>query len=348
MRKTTPLFTFTLVLLVISHLVGCEQNSTEDSLHTYHERLANVLNVEPAAAPDTELAPLPDIRELLLPIEDIRIGLLDAYELRKCDLFHLIAERNSVLGKVQDKTHQLRYELLLVKGLSRCIGMQEQGSEPQAELKQLHQKKQQQLTRHLWNMLITGEEWRKQFTLQSVPFSLGQFPGFVENQEAMRHLADLVNHISQQQTVPAKSADALLFHQQQIHIFRYFGQLFYSLARTRDWLNITTQMLESHEKLIICGPNRNQQKAEYLGNVFYRFFVSDIQPYLAELDSQYRQLQPDLQRVFTIVPSGITTFTPYQKQHIDGEIYTAFRQAIRNHVKFWQRTFKRCQIKVGL
>ncbi|MGF1761260.1 DUF3080 domain-containing protein [Photobacterium sagamiensis] len=336
------------MLLAISLLVGCERNSTENSLHTYHNRLANVLDVVPAAAPDTKLAPLPDIRELQLPIEDIRIGLLDAYELRKCELFHLIAERNSVLGKVQDKTHQLRYELLLVNGLSRCISMQEEDSELQAELKQLHQKKQQQLPRYFWNMLVTGDEWRKQFTLLSVPFSLGQFPGFVENQEAMRHLAGLVGSISQQQPIPAKSAEALLFHQQQIHIFRYFGQLFYSLARTRDWLITTTEMLEAHEQLIICGPNRNQQKAEYLSNVFYRFFVSDIQPYLSELDSQYRQLQPDLQKVFTIIPSGMTSFIPYQKQHIDGAIYQSFRQATLSHVKFWQRTFDRCKIKVGL
>nr|WP_256384204.1 DUF3080 family protein [Photobacterium toruni] len=60
----------------------------------------------------------PRTHALKQPIADITIGLLNAYELRQCGLFQLIAERNSVLGKVQDKTRRLRYELLFLKQIT--------------------------------------------------------------------------------------------------------------------------------------------------------------------------------------------------------------------------------------
>lgn len=339
-------YAFLLVIVCLTFM-GCEYHSVEDSLVTYNERLANVLDVPPSQEPDTDIPQFATVRDLALPVEDIRIGLLDAYELRRCGLFHLIAERNSVLGKVQDKTRRLRYELLLVDGLEHCIATLPLNSKNLPKLKQHHKLKREQLPTYLWNMLTTGEEWRKQFSLHYRPFSLDGFPGFVENQEAMRYLYVIHNMIKNGETVPPKQAERLLFHQQQIYPYRYFGQLVYSMARARDWLVSSTRLLEANESTIICGPNRNQQKATYLSNVFHRFFATDLQPYLAELDSQYRQIQAPLQALFQPPAEVSNDFAPYYQHYIAGELHNSFKQAILNHVKFWQRTFRRCQIKVG-
>ncbi len=202
MLNIQPLF----VIIVTSFLAltGCENNSAEDSLKTYNERLANVLDVSPSQVPDTDIPQLANIRELALPIEDIRIGLLDAYELRKCGLFQLIAERNSVLGKVQDKTHRFRYELLFMDGLENCLETLPKDADILPDIKQLHQLKQQQLPIYLWNMLTTGEEWRKQFRIYRRVFTLENFPGFVENQEAMRYLLAIHTALMNGETVPPK------------------------------------------------------------------------------------------------------------------------------------------------
>lgn len=340
-------FFFAIVVAALLTLAGCEFTTAEDSLETYNERLANVLEVSPSKKPDTDIPQLADIRDLLLPVEDIRIGLLDAYELRKCGLFHLIAERNSILGKVQDKTHRFRYELLFMDGLEHCLATLPQDAEILPELKQLHQLKQQQLPVYLWNMLTTGEEWRKQLRIYHKPFGLTEYPGFAANHDAMRYLLYIHNTLQDGATVPPKQAERLLDYQQQIYTHRYFGQLVYSLARSRDWLNASTHLLESNEANIICGANRNQQKAVYLSNVFHRFFVGDIQPYLAELDSQYSQIQPPL-KVILQPPSAVSShFNAYYQSYIAGELHASFRDAILKHVEFWQRTFKRCQLKLG-
>jgi len=344
----TYLFNSLILVLQCFLLIGCDRNTAESSLQSYNERIANVLGVSPSKDPMTEIPVFPGIRELVLPIEDIRIGLLDAFELRKCGVFHLIAERNSTLGKVQDKTHQFRYELLLMDGLEHCIDTLPLNSELLPNIKQFHQLKRQHLPLYLWNMLTTGEEWRRQFNLHYRPFPLDRFPGEIESQEAMRYLQFIHRMIKAQETVPPNQAERLLFHQQQIHAFRYFGQLVYSIARTRDWLESTIRLLEANESTILCGPNRNQQKAVYLSNVFNRFFIAKIQPYLVELDSQYRQIQTPLQALLQ-PPSEISSdFSAYYQSYIAGDLYDSFRQTTMNHVKFWQRTFKRCGMKVGI
>jgi hypothetical protein len=331
----------------IALLTGCERNSTEMAFKRYNDRLASVLDVDTKPPPTTSMIRLPDVRDLTRPTPDVRISLLNAYELRKCDLFHLIAERNSILGKVQDKTHQLQYELLLINGLNRCIAILNNQSTLHDELVLLEAQKQQQLPQHLWNMLVTGKEWRQQFSPVSATFELNHFPGFVESQEAFRNIAGITTNILTKIPTSKQSIDALLYHQEQIHLFRYYGQLFYSMTRARDWLLATTALLEAQENTISCGPNRNQLKATYLRNVFFKFFAESIQPYLAELDSQYQQLQPDLITAFSIISPPLDVFTPYHRTYIEGQLHASFRAATLKHVKFWQRTFKRCGIKLG-
>lgn len=124
------LFVLCCALLIIS----CKENATNALLNTYQQRLANVLEITPADTPPLNLPTYPDTRSLKQPVADIRMGLLDAYELRQCGLFQLIAERNSVLGKVQDQTRQLRYELLFLKQLSHCLTVLNSTSELQSQL----------------------------------------------------------------------------------------------------------------------------------------------------------------------------------------------------------------------
>lgn len=361
-----------MIVLTISAslaLTGCD-NSGEHHFNDYHQRLANVLEVDPIPFhPQEDLPSFPSTRDLYIPIDDIRIGLLDAYELRRCGLFQLIADRNSSLGKVQDKTRQLRYELLLLNGLERCLTQIVPTSRDNPisqslieELTPIKQKKQQQLGAVIWNMLTTGKEWRQQFVLYPHTFAIDHLAGFTANLSAMEDIFALLEYSQKQgyiennqptlSSIPNGIDEAivnrLLTHQEKIHRSRYFGQLFYSIANATQWLNTTTQLLNQQENQIRCGKQRNQQQAEYLRNVFYRYYNPQIQPYLAELDSQYRQIQPILQQIFAQSPYQDPELITYKETFIDGKAHQLFRKAVMDHTKFWQRTFQRCQFKVGI
>ncbi|KDM91371.1 hypothetical protein EA58_12460 [Photobacterium galatheae] len=332
--------------LCLTLLSGCDKSSSDSHFANYTERLASILDASAPEPPNTKIPPLPEVSELLQRTEDVRMGLFDAYELRACGLFQLIAERNSVLGKVQDRTRQLRYELLLLDGIGHCLATLPENKKLQTQLLEVQHTKQIDLPKYFWNMLLTGDEWQKQFKPTHIPFPLNKIAGASESQHVFSGLAEIARQISAGQTVTSQAADSLLTYQADIHTFRYLGQLFYAMARARDWLNTATRLLESEDSQVMCGPNRNQQQAEYLENVFYTFYVGEIQPYLAKLDSQYQKISPDLQVLFA-TPERPTAMADYQTYYIDGELHRQFREATLNHVHYWQTLFKRCGIKVG-
>ncbi|MGR5061334.1 DUF3080 domain-containing protein [Photobacterium sp. DNB22_13_2] len=336
------------LLVFIFGVTGCEPNTAKRSFETYNERLANVLETKPIKIKEGELETFPEPRELLLPIEDIRIDLLDAYELRKCGLFNLIAERNSILGKVQDRTRQLRYELILLNGLNHCQKVLPEDSDVLPLLEGFKQQKQSQIHRYLWNMLTSEKEWRQQLTIHNHPFELGGFYGFDESLNAFNFLTFIQQHLQAGTSIEEKQADRIIHHQEQLHTHHYFGQLIYSIHLSTLWLEAITSMLEQHENTLICGPSRNQHKAEILSNVFYKFFVNELQPYLAELDSQYRQISPTLIELLGPGRPGSPAVTSYFEQYLGGNLHNDFRQSTLQHVEFWKRTFKRCNIKVGI
>ncbi|WP_087852417.1 DUF3080 domain-containing protein [Photobacterium andalusiense] len=346
-----------LVLCCVLLLIGCKENTTEALLDTYQQRLANVLKITPAETPRLNLAALPAVRSLKQPVADIRIGLLNAYELRQCGLFQLIAERNSILGKVQDQIRQLHYELLFLKQLDHCLNVIDNSDPLHPQLMDIYHQKQQQLPRVIWNMAFTSQEWRQQFTLGHQVLELQQFSGYIENLAAFDYLATLTTTITATNmsqaftTLTTNNIDLLLYHQQQIHNTQYLGQLFYSMAQITAELNTITAQLTQHENNVICGKNINQQQAQYLRNVFYKYYVTDIQPYLSTLQSQYQQLQPYLHHFYTklvkdhIQPSSAMTL--YAEDYFEGQLQHQFQQATLNHVHYWQRLFERCQFKVG-
>ena len=345
------------VLLCLLLLTSCKENTTETLFHTYHKRLTNVLDITPIAAPTLTLPSYPDTRSLKQPLADIRMGLLDAYELRQCGLFQLIAERNSVLGKVQDQTRQLRYELLFLKQLNHCLTVLNSASELQSQLNDIYQQKQQQLPLVIWNMVFTGKEWRQQFTLGHQLLEPQQFGGYIETVAAFNYLDTLTTTMTSQSisqalaTLTPNNIEQLLYHQQQIHNTQYLGQLFYSMAQVTAVLNTITAQLTQHENNVICGKNINQQQAQYLRNVFYKYYVNDIQPYLSKLQSQYQQLQPYLDSLYTTLiqhhAQPPTMMTLYARYYFQGEVQRQFQQATIEHVRYWQRLFERCQFKVG-
>ncbi|WP_394167448.1 DUF3080 domain-containing protein [Photobacterium piscicola] len=336
-------------------VIGCKENTTDALLDTYQQRLTNILGVEPDTIPSLDIPRYPRTHALKQPIADITIGLLNAYELRQCGLFQLIAERNSVLGKVQDKTRRLHYELLFLKQIEHCLNVLNNTDPLQLQLKDIYHQKQQQLPRAIWNMVFTGQEWQQQFTLGHQLLSPQQFGGYIENLAAFEYLDTLTTTMLSSQTtnhsLTTNNIDQLLHHQQQIHNTQYIGQLFYSIARITIVMNTITSQLITHDQTVMCGKNINQQQAQYLRNVFYKYYINDIQPYISKLHSQYQQLRPHLNNIYTVLVqqqiNPPTAMAIYARYYFQGELLHQFQQVTHNHVRYWQRFFKRCQFKVG-
>ncbi|EOX4278642.1 DUF3080 family protein, partial [Vibrio cholerae] len=106
------------VLAALLLLTGCEPRLAIDAdFDRYLSRIANVQQREALSPPAMVAQSLPEKRELLIAIAPVTISLLDSYELRQCGVFELIAERNSILGKVQDEFREWDYQIALLNGI---------------------------------------------------------------------------------------------------------------------------------------------------------------------------------------------------------------------------------------
>lgn len=329
-RHLASLLCFGLFSVVLS---ACQpkQSDIESSLETYLARIASVQQVEAHAAPAIHAQRLADKRQLLIDIEPISLGLLDSYQLRYCGLFDAIAERNSILGKVQDDFRNLDYQVTLYEGLARCLIEPKIDQALRQRLGDIRQLKRTELTQHWNNLLFTSEAMRAQLASHRWYWSQRDYGTIKPALKKLKNWDDYIDNPDK-----ADRPTPITPYQQTFETQPLLGDLFFSMTNLTDWLTTLTSQLQRNDNLILCGPHRDPTKVTRLQNVFRKFYIGEIQPYLAQVDSAYLSIANDL--------------TPFSHENSPFPIETvhhAFRQATLDHVAYWQALFKRCGVKVG-
>lgn len=320
-----------LLILLLATLTGCEQRAEiESDFASYLTRIANVQERDTLSPPTLVAQTLPNKRELAIPLEPLTIGLLDSYELRQCGLFELIAERNSILGKVQDEFRDWDFQIALLSGLESCLQEPKLSNALKEQLAIIKKIKQEELPVRWKNLLYTSDVMRTQLSgsqWYETQWSTSELL-LVFEQLNQIHL-----HIQGQQPIPSTS---LFNYQEILEKQRLLGHLKFSFDRATAWLETVSEQLSRYDDVIVCGTNRNPTKLNYLRNVFQTQYVEKVQPYLSSLDQAYYQFSPNL----VLFDDAHTPF-PIQASH------QRFRQAIQHHAQYWQQLFKRCAIAVG-
>lgn len=327
----------TLLLITLLGLAGCQSDDpAKDMMADYYQRLGNVLDAPTPDFTSPELPALPRKRNLVQPLKDLRMGVLDAYELRQCGLFNLIAERNSSLGKVADRFRQLDYELSFIDTAAQCLPQIKDPS-IQTELEQVLALKRKQRDTVIWNTLIDSDAWRGQWNLPAytLTIALPAHSNAVSTIDQFSHLLD--NN--------PPSNESVIDWQESIEKQRILGALFVSLSYHTAWLNQTSELIANHQEKVLCGGNFDTTRLERLQTVFYKFYVGDVQPYLARVDGLYRDIAPALTRFATLQTPD--AFSAYKNAYWQGEAYRQYKDAIKHHADVWQQLFQRCDVKLG-
>lgn len=322
--KHSTLFCLTVML------AGCFSDGPGDLFDDYQTKIARVQDAEELKE-DWEFESLPRKRELLLDVPTLSIGLIDSYQLRQCGLFNLIAERNSVLGKVADQFRNYDYQVALLAGVGKCLSSNELNPEIVELLKEIEQQKLAQFPLHQWNLIYASDAMQSQMRgSQWVRADIG---------DQVRQTSDALQHINQVLNIPLVSGKTTEV-QEVLEKSSTLGDLYYSLAHASVELNTITKQLTTFDANIICGKQRDTTKFRYLNNVFDQQYIGKVQPYMAQLDSYYQQLAPQL-GMFDAQADLHSYYFPIQDAH------QAFRVSTRRHVDYWQQLFKRCGRKVG-
>lgn len=331
--KALQLSVFSAVLCL--PLTGCKDTAGTAELKDYQQRLNRVLALNsPAPSPAASPA-FPAKSALQQPLPELRIDLLDAFATRSCGLDMLIAERNSSMGKVFTASKRLNYELRFLASLQNCL--QQSWPEPlKGQLTEIYQQKQQSISIALNNMLQTDDTLRKRWLAASQGVIAGTNKGFEESLGALQQLLDLKQAIAQQNWYGASQIDP---EQALATLYRsaFLSELQFSLRYANSWFAAVNPALLKIDPASLC-PRGQTEQLTILSTVFRKYFIGEVQAYLAELNRYQQQSWPlmlELYQDSQMLPVLTERYATQAEQ---------LQQQLLQHVAWYQQLNQRCPV----
>jgi hypothetical protein len=327
-----------LVLLTMMLVVGCDSShSLQNHLQDYQQRMANVLEVESPDSLTISLPPYPTLRDLKQNIPATTIKLFEFYNLQHCELYTLVAERNTSLGNLQLPSTRYLYERHLLDALQQCL-METTDSKLREKLETWQQTKTQQLPMVWADLIQLSSELKQGFSANFGLIEGNQQDGLSQSKAALHYLIELDKS---QQIISAE----LEQHLQYLMNNPLPAKLWLSQLTLTQHLNQSTAWLLQHTDKLQCSGNASKKKVEYLTNVFQQFFIEKIQPIASQMNHYQYQLSPILEDMLTH-PKLSPSFKHYINQS-NQQGFENYQVAMQQHIDFWQKFFKRCNIKPG-
>lgn len=331
----------TLVMVVLL-TAGCAQ-STQGLYDDYLNRLSNVLNTDRVSwqAPPPQSAPR--TRELRLDIPDLRMTPVAYWQVRHCELFTLISERNSILGRVATPNDVWRYEARLLAAIDDCLDDSDTAEALSEQLLEWQEAKRQAWPLATWNGTIAASEVRSVWQASSE----GWAPDNVPTLTTLRSdLGRLTHWAEQWPTDDIASGSEFSSVYQSLSQQRGGGEWRRSVQISESGLSAANRMLEQAlEEDSLCPARTRTRDAEHAQNVLMQFFIGEIQPYIAALNRNGEYLVAS----FTNLADAIDVEHEPWEQFIAtlSDELAALQAVSREHAEWWQRTLERCDITVG-
>jgi hypothetical protein len=323
------------LLLICLWFIGCTPNS-DTALADYRDRLERTLKLE-LPAPTALKAPMPELSDSpAIPISDIRLDLLDMLALDSCglqpnqpSLGHLIAERNSSLGKVMAYSSQLQYEMKLLRALTACLKDKNVPIDLRATLANIFAQKQQQLPARLLNFLLRDPQLRQQIYGSQRPLDLTSGQG-AETLIALQNLLQLKQKLLDHNYQEASVIDI----NQQLAVL-YQGQVLADLQHSLR--SNLTQLQTLNQQLKLWNPAWCKAETQtILQQVLAQVFIAQVQRQFAHQDGIAQQLIPTLIALYadTVFSREIESrfYQPWQQLHSELKI----------HIGWWQQLQSTC------
>lgn len=297
--------------------------------------MANVLNVDSPARLTISLLPYPSLRELKQDIPATSIKLFEFYKLQHCELYSLVAERNTSLGNLQLPSTRYIYESHLIDALKQCL-LDTTDTKIREKLESWQQAKTRQLPMVWADLIQLSNELKQGFSANFGLIEGNEKDGLSQSKAALNYLLQI------EQNRQINSAE-LEQHLQYLMNNPLPAKLWLSQLTLAEHLNQSTEWLLRHTTDLQCsGSNK---KMDYLTNVFQQFFIEKIQPIGSQINHYQYQLSPILEKML-----AHPSLSPIFKSYINASNQQGFenyQEAMQQHIHFWQDLFKQCNIKPG-
>jgi hypothetical protein len=356
-------------------LLGCFGGSTvKQSIDDYAARLSRVLDTPlPDSFNDKITTPLPKLADsatLKYAIEGVSINLREFYALQDCELGTVVAERNTSLGKSQLPSQRLVYESKLLNVLKSCEAALTKENESNqrnaalaATIASWREQKTQDYSKTWANLVQGSQELRLALNTPERLFSVENNKDALSSVNALYYINSLSNKevlLSDMYSSNTASSDTETDAtnennsesiiesselEQQLKILRSArlpATLWHTQQTLTQNLSLLTNMLKTDLDAVSCPEGRASDKAKILRNVFYLFFIEEIQP-VGSLVNQYHYKLAPLWEEWLAQPSLHEEFKRYiRQQSQDG--FNQYSSAMKAHVKLWQGFLGRCNL----
>lgn len=316
-------------------LAGCQQaERVDDHLNDYAKRLVNVLEAEQVKFETVSLAPYPASNTLKQNIPLTTIKLSDFYGLKHCELYSLVAERNTALGRLQLPSTRYVYERKLLLALQTCIA-ETPDEQLNLKLNKWLTIKRKQLPAVWANLMQTSEETKHALATNIGVINGSSSDGLNQTKAALNYLIQLPNN-------SIDNSSELESHLKQLIDNPLPAKVWRTQLLLKQHLNLLTNWLITQESHLGCTATNKSKKLEYLTNVFRLFFIEKIQPIAGQLNHYHYQLTPMFEELIK-TPHLSPSFKQYlHAQNTVG--FEGYSNAMTEHLDFWQALFKGCNI----
>ncbi|WP_412722365.1 DUF3080 family protein [Alteromonas sp. D210916BOD_24] len=342
-RCVTTLTQSCLFVLALTQLTGCFGPRTlQDSVKDYRTRLSYVLDTPLPEMIKPTLSPLPDSTSLKYTPEGVVINLREFYALQACELGSVVAMRNTALGKSQLASQRLVYESELLVALSQCAKAIEQTDQTlAATLANWHRQKRADFALNWANVIQTSLEFRVALNNPERLLWIENNKDAAASINSLYYVDSLMHYAQSSVTAPIDSTEL----EQQLNIIRS-ARLPATLWQTQLSLSVVLLQLNSWLPSLLddvpCPEGRASEKAKILRNVFYLFFIEEIQPVGSLLNQYHYKLAPLWSR--WIENEALrSTFKDYLTEYTQSN-YHSYRDAMQTHVTLWQTFLGRCHL----
>ncbi|GAA0683903.1 hypothetical protein GCM10009104_06420 [Marinobacterium maritimum] len=346
------------ILLILTFLLsGCSAAPPEERLHDYAYRVGNAIEYKYQLKFDRTAPAFPPKRQRSLQVDEIREGLIDVLDLRRCGLLELIGERNSSLGKLAPPSQRLIYETRFLPRLRQCIIELEQSGQADADtqtllsrLHQIEQIKRRNYARVISNAIFNSDEISRHFALQAQPLD-NTAPELVNRLiPALTHFEHLAQ-LAQQSQWPAPEWIMQLEQDYEALYRSDFGA---------DWLRsllLLTQTLEQTAEAIearlarrpICFNRKPTPQANIIRNVFQRYYAGQLQPWMSAIDRSGQTWRRQWISLIELLPTSdkIEAYITQVFGEQRGSLWLDYIEARSRHTHAWQQLLSQCGMMPG-
>lgn len=338
--------------LLLPLLAACSAPDDPAALFDdYNARLARVLE-SPLPPPAPVPAPAwPGARDLVLPVEDVRVGLRTFLKFDRCGLLHEISERNSGLGRVQPGSQRLLYEMRLLVGLRACVeetrtardGDDEDARAFADTVHDVLAVKTRDLPRSWWNATVASPELGHFLSVAAPPWRLDEAPATDGALEALRQLAALGN-VLEGAPPPVDAFEALYA---SLGAAPGGGRTWQGLALAIRELDRGSALLEAQvSRARLCPDGRPTPRAKRLHGVFDAMYVARVQPWLSVNAREATALAEVLESLWEVpaAAGGTAAAARYRAATTHGTqaLLSRYTASVRRHALAWKSVLGPC------